>query len=230
VNDARFFYANRCIIPYINEGIRMVKEGVAPALVENAAKLVGMPLGPLQLTDETSIDLGVKIAKATKAAMGEAYPNDAVDEVLFWMADEGRLGRKAKAGFYAYDEAGKRQGLWEGLGQRYPQAERQPELQEVQHRLLFAQVLEAVRALEEGVLEDIREGDVGAILGWGFAPWSGGPFSWLDMLGTPYAAERADALAAAHGERFACPALLREMADKGQTFYGRFGPEARAAA
>jgi 3-hydroxyacyl-CoA dehydrogenase/enoyl-CoA hydratase/3-hydroxybutyryl-CoA epimerase len=102
-------------------------------------------------------------------------------------------------------------------------AETQPDLTEVQHRLLFAQVLEAVRALEEGVLTDIREGDVGAILGWGFAPWSGGPFSWLDMLGAAYAAERCDALTAAYGDRFACPALLREMAEKGQTFYGRFG-------
>jgi len=223
VNDERFFYANRCIIPYINEGIRMVKEGVTPALIENAAKLVGMPLGPLQLTDETSIDLGVKIAKATKAAMGDAYPNEEVDEVLFWMADEGRLGRKANAGFYADDDKGKRQGLWDGLTERYEQAETQPDLTEVQHRLLFAQVLEAVRALQEGVLEDVREGDVGAILGWGFAPWSGGPFGWLDMLGTPYAAERCDQLAAAHGDRFACPALLREMAENGQSFYGRFG-------
>jgi 3-hydroxyacyl-CoA dehydrogenase/enoyl-CoA hydratase/3-hydroxybutyryl-CoA epimerase len=230
VNDARFFYANRCIIPYVNEGIRMVREGVAPALIENAAKLVGMPLGPLQLTDETSIDLGVKIARATKAAMGDAYPNEAVDEVLFWMADEGRLGRKANAGFYAYDESGKRNGLWEGLAATYPPAADQPDLLEVQHRLLFAQVLEAVRAFEDGVLEDIREGDVGAILGWGFAPWSGGPFSWLDMLGAPYAAERAGELAAAHGDRFACPALLREMAEKGESFYRRFGDGAAAAA
>ncbi len=228
VNDARFFYANRCIIPYINEGIRMVQEGVAPALIENAAKLVGMPLGPLQLTDETSIDLGVKIAKATKAAMGDAY-DDAIDELLFWMEGEGRLGRKSKAGFYAYDEASKRQGLWEGLADRYPPAAEQPALQEVQHRLLFAQVLEAVRALEEGVLMDIREGDVAAILGWGFAPWSGGPFSWLDILGAAYAAERCDTLTAAHGDRFTCPALLREMAESGESFYGRFGPQAAAA-
>ena len=228
VNDERFFYANRCIIPYINEGIRMVKEGVEPALIENAAKLVGMPLGPLQLTDETSIDLGVKIAKATKAAMGDAY-DDAQDEVLFWMFDEGRLGRKSNSGFYAYDEKGKRQGLWEGLSKKYPAANEQPDLTTVQHRLLFAQVLEAVRALEEGVLEDIREGDVGAILGWGFAPWSGGPFSWLDIIGTPYAAERCDQLTAMFGERFTTPALLREMADKTQTFYGRFTKNADAA-
>ncbi|WP_438955314.1 3-hydroxyacyl-CoA dehydrogenase NAD-binding domain-containing protein [Cognatiyoonia sp.] len=230
VNDERFFYANRCIIPYINEGIRMVKEGVEPALIENAAKLVGMPLGPLQLTDETSIDLGVKIAKATKAAMGDAY-DDAQDEVLFWMFEEGRLGRKSNAGFYAYDEKGKRQGLWEGLSEKFPVANDQPDLLEVQHRLLFAQVLEAVRALEENVLEDIREGDVGAILGWGFAPWSGGPFSWLDIIGAPYAAERCDQLTAAHGERFTTTALLQEMADSGQSFYARFGTgtDAKAA-
>ncbi|MBA4325618.1 MAG: 3-hydroxyacyl-CoA dehydrogenase [Rhodobacter sp.] len=229
VNDARFFYANRCIIPYINEGIRMVAEGVEPALVENAAKLVGMPLGPLQLVDETSIDLGVKIAKATKAAMGKDYPDEAVDHVLFWMADHGRLGRKAGAGFYAYSDKGERLGLWDGLGQKYPLDKVQPSLTDVQHRLLFAQVLEAVRALEEGVLTDIREGDVGAILGWGFAPWSGGPFSWLDMIGAARAVEICRGLTAQFGPRFHAPALLREMAETGQTFYGRFAGEKVAA-
>ncbi|PRY78233.1 3-hydroxyacyl-CoA dehydrogenase/enoyl-CoA hydratase/3-hydroxybutyryl-CoA epimerase [Yoonia maritima] len=229
VNDERFFYANRCIIPYINEGIRMVKEGVEPALIENAAKLLGMPLGPLQLVDETSVDLGVKIAKATKAAMGDEYPDGEVDEVLFWMFDQKRLGRKSNSGFYSYDDKGKRTGLWEGLAAQYPVADDQPELTTVQHRLMFAQVLEAVRALEEGVLEDIREGDVGAILGWGFAPWSGGPFSWLDIIGTPYAAERCDQLTEEFGPRFTTPALLREMADKNQEFYKRFAAAEKAA-
>src|SRR5690606_30491007 len=125
-----------------------------------------MPRGPLQLVDETAIDLGVKIARATKAAMGDAYPDGTVDEVLFWMADEGRLGRKANAGFYVYDDKGKRQGLWQGLDAKYPRAGDQPDLHDIQHRLMFAQTLEAVRAFEDGVLEDIREGDVGAILGW----------------------------------------------------------------
>jgi 3-hydroxyacyl-CoA dehydrogenase/enoyl-CoA hydratase/3-hydroxybutyryl-CoA epimerase len=207
----------------------MVAEGVAPALIENAAKMVGMPLGPLQLVDETSIDLGAKIARATKAAMGNAYPDGAVDEVIFWMEGEGRLGRKAKAGFYDYDDKGKRAGLSPMVAARYPMAETQPDVTEVQHRLLFVQALEAVRALEDGVLMDIREGDVGAILGWGFAPWSGGPLSWLDMIGTPYAAERCDALAAQHGPRFSCPDLLREMADKGQRFYTRFSAVQTAA-
>ena len=221
VNDARFFYANRCIIPYINEGIRMVAEGVEPALIENAAKLVGMPLGPLQLVDETSIDLGVKIAKATKAAMGDAYPDGAVDEVLFWMADQGRMGKKSNAGFYAYDATGKREGLWDGLAAQYPHSS-DPELTTVQHRLLMAQVLEAVRALQDGVLTDIREGDVGAILGWGFAPWSGGPFSWLDIIGAARAVEICDGLTEVFGARFETPKLLREMAAQGETFYARF--------
>lgn len=228
VNDARFFYANRCIIPYINEGIRMVAEGVEPVLIENAAKLVGMPLGPLQLVDETSVDLGVKIAKATKAAMGDDYPDEAVDDVLFAMADKGRLGKKANAGFYSYDAAGKREGLWDGLEKAYPISNTQPEIGTVQHRLLMAQVLEAVRALEDGVLMDIREGDVGAILGWGFAPWSGGPLSWLDMIGAAKAVDICDALTAEYGARFKAPALLRDMAAKGETFYGRFAP-AKAA-
>ncbi len=229
VNDARFFYANRCIIPYANEGARMITEGVAPQLVDHAAQLLGFPVGPVQLTDETSIDLGAKIARATKAAMGNAYPASQADDLIFWMEDLGRLGRKANAGFFDYDDKGKRQGYWKGMHDKFPLADEQPDLRDVQDRLMFVQVLEAVRALEEGVLEDIREGDVGAILGWGFAPWSGGPFSWLDILGAPYAAERCDQLTEQFGDRFKCPDLLREMADKGQTFYGRFGPGAKAA-
>ncbi|MCC5991868.1 MAG: enoyl-CoA hydratase/isomerase family protein [Rhodobacteraceae bacterium] len=219
VNDARFFYANRCIIPYLNEGMRMLREGVRPALIENAAKLMGMPLGPLQLVDETSLDLGAKIARATRAAMGDAYPDGDVDEVVFGMVDQGRLGRKAQAGFYDYDEKGKRLGLWAGLAGYFPPAADQPDLITVQHRLMFAQALEAVRALEEGVLTDIREGDVGAILGWGFAPWSGGPFSWLDMLGAPFAVSVCDDLEARFGPRFKAPQMLRDMAESGRGFY-----------
>lgn len=222
VNDARFFYANRCILPYVNEGVRMVAEGIAPALIENAAKMAGMPLGPLQLIDETSIDLGARIARATRAAMGDAYPDDAPDEVFFRFEEAGRLGRKSGAGFYEYDDKNKRTGLWPGLADFYPPAEVQPDVTEVQHRLLYVQSLEAVRALQDGVLTDIREGDVGAILGWGFAPWSGGPFSWLDRIGAGPAAERARELADRYGPRFDPPALLDELSDQGTGFYDRF--------
>jgi len=227
VNDARFFYANRCIIPYLNEGLRMITEGVRQPLVDRAAQLLGFPVGPLQLIDETSLDLAAKIARATKAAMGNAYPDGTVDELVFWMNDLGRFGRKAGKGFFDYDEKGKRGGYWPGITGKFPHAEVQPGLEEVKNRLMMAQALEAVRALEAGVLTDIREGDVGAILGWGFAPWSGGPFSWLDILGAAEAVRIADDLAARHGERFRAPQMLRDMAAEGRSFYGRAG---RAAA
>ena len=229
VNDERFFYANRCIIPYGNEATRMITEGVAPQLIDSAAQQLGFPVGPVQLGDETSVDLAVKIMKATKAAMGNAYPASEADDLIVWMEEQGRLGRKSKAGYFDYDEKGKRLGYWKGVQDKYPLAETQPDLQEVQDRLMLVQVLEAVRSLEEGVLEDIREGDVGAILGWGFAPWSGGPFSWLDIVGAPWAVERCEQLAAKFGDRYTPPALLREMAESGETFYGRFGPQAKAA-
>ena len=224
VNDARFFYANRCIIPYLNEGLRMITEGIPPSIIESAAKQLGFPLGPIQLVDETSIELGAKIARATKEAMGEFYPNEKIDEILFWMEQEGRLGRKARAGFFNYSEKGKREGFWKGLEEKYPLSTTIPAFEDVQHRLMFIQALEAVRALEEGVLMDIREGDVGAILGWGFAPWSGGPLSWLDILGTPYAAERCQTLCETYGQRFECPPLLADMGKNNEAFYERFSP------
>jgi 3-hydroxyacyl-CoA dehydrogenase/enoyl-CoA hydratase/3-hydroxybutyryl-CoA epimerase len=191
--------------------------------------MLGMPVGPLQLVDETSLELGLSIARATKAAMGAAYPVSPADDLLATLVEtHGRKGRKSGGGVYDYDEKGKRIGLWPGLADLHPPAAAQPALAEVQNRLLLVQALEAVRALEEGVLTDIREGDVGAILGWGFAPWSGGPFGWLDIAGAAEAVALCDDLAARHGDRFAAPALLREMAARGETFYGRFAP-AKAA-
>ena len=196
--------------------LQTVVYGGGPMYVDSLKKAMAA-FGPVWVA-------GDRVAGARTAAA-----DGAVDEVLFWMADQGRMGRKSKSGFYDYDEKGKRQGFWAGLADRYPHVEEQPALSDVEHRLMFVQTLEAVRALEEGVLTDIREGDVGAILGWGFAPWSGGPFSWLDMMGAARAVEIADDLTARYGERFAAPQLLRDMAAKGETFYGRFAPAAKAA-
>lgn len=225
VNDARFFYANRCIIPYINEGLVMITEGVKPALIENAAKQMAMPVGPLQLADEISLKLSHQISTETQAALGDAYTRTQADDLLDELvARRERLGRKSNAGLYAYDEKGRRIGLWPGLGEIWPVAAEQPGLDEVQNRLMMAQVLEAVRALEEGVLTDVREGDVGAILGWGFAPWSGGPLSWLDMVGAKHAVGICRELVERHGDRFLPPALLVEMARNGEEFYKRFAP------
>ena len=229
VNDARFFYANRCIIPYVNEGAMMVSEGITPASIENAAKQLGFPLGPLQLTDETSIDLGVKIIRATRAAMGNEYPEKNGDEVSFKLFEEGRLGRKTNAGFYDYDEKGKRTYLWNGLNETWPVTTHQPKFEEIKNRLMLSQVLEAVKAFEEGVLEDIREGDVGAILGWGFAPWSGGPFGWVDMVGIQNVVNMCNTLSESEGQRFVAPKILLDMAKNNETFYGKFIKNKNAA-
>ena len=219
VNDARFFYANRCILPYANEGISMIAEGVSPALIENAARLLGMPVGPLQLTDEISIDLSVNIIKATKDALGDDYHASAADDILFKLAKENRLGRKNGAGFYEYDDKGRRAGLWQGLCKEWPVKPDVLDLTTIQHRMAFAQTLEAIRAFEDGVLMDIREGDVAAILGWGFMPWSGGPFSWVDMLGAAQAVEICNDLTARFGARFAPPKGLCDMAKNGGRYY-----------
>ncbi len=222
VNDARFFYANRCIIPYLNEGLRMAGEGINRALIDRAARMLGFPVGPLQLLDETSLDLAAMIARISQQALGPAYLGGLADEVTFWMVGIGRLGRKSKAGFFDYSPEGKRLGYWAGFTERFPPTRLQPPVGDVQRRLLLAQVLEAVRAFEENVLCDIREGDVGAILGWGFPAWSGGPFSWLDMVGADRIIQQSKTLEQQRGERFACPELLREMSQSKKTFYSQF--------
>jgi 3-hydroxyacyl-CoA dehydrogenase/enoyl-CoA hydratase/3-hydroxybutyryl-CoA epimerase len=180
----------------------MVCEGVKPILVENAAKQLGMPVGPLQLTDETSLELGLKISRATKAAMGSAYVETPVDAMLETLVEKyDRLGRKNGKGLYDYVD-GKRVGLWPELAKLYPPSDTQPDLETVKNRLILIQVAEAQRAFDEGVLVDKREGDVGAVLGWGFAPWSGGPFSWMNIQGAERVKQLSDAYAKEYGERF----------------------------
>ena len=220
VRDSRFFYTNRCVVPYLNEAIRMVGEGIAAPLIENAARRLGLPVGPLQLVDETSLSLASDIGTATRAALGDAYLDQDVDAVLSIMLGQHRTGRKGKAGFYAYDESGRRQGLWAGLNDHFPLANNQPPLADVQDRLLLIQVIEAIKTLEEQVLTDARDGDVGALLGWGFPPWTGGPFSWIDMIGASNAAERCRALASRRGPRFAPPPSLIKKKDEQALYRG----------
>ena len=230
VRDARFFFTNRCIIPYTLETAGMLTEGVTAARIEQAALDAGMPLGCLQLIDETSIDLGVQILAASRKALGERHSPHPGEEVFVRMASqEGRLGRKSGAGFYDY-EGGRRTRLWPGLARIWPARQPQPPVAEISERLLAIQAVEAVRALEDRVLGDVREGDVGAVLGWGFAPWSGGPFSWLDAMGTGKACRMLERLSKRHGERFAPPAILRKMAAENKSFYERSGQPANGTA
>jgi len=161
VNDSRFFYANRCIIPYIEEAHRLVTEGVSPALIENAATMLGFPLGPLQLNDEVSLILSDRIQKMTKEALGKKYISSPAEDLIQGMLKHNRTGKASGKGFYEY--SGRNKTLWTGLQEYYPLAKEQPSLETVQKRLLNIQILEAIRAVEEKVITDIRDADVGAI-------------------------------------------------------------------
>jgi len=228
VNDGRGFFTSRFCGCYIAEGEIMLTEGIPAALIEGAGKLAGMPVGPLSLADEVAIDLGWKIHKATEAALGDAYkPNAAVPVMETMYVNNGRAGRKNGKGFYDYPEKAPKT-LWHGLADLYPPKPESlwPSVDELKKRLLYAQALDAVRCMEEGVLTAAEDGDVGGIMGLGFAPYTGGPISLVDTVGIAKFIEECEALAKKYGERFDPPKLLRDMAAKGETFY----PAPKAAA
>lgn len=230
VNDTRGFYANRCVGNYIREGHLMLMEGVPPAMIEAAGKQAGMPVGPLSLNDEVAVDLAYKVLKATKAQLGEGAVDPAQEKLLNEMVEKhGRLGRKNKKGFYDYPEAGPKR-LWPGLAE-LTRNKLEPELvdmEELKHRLLVTQALEAARTYEEGVVTDPREADVGSIIGFGFAPYSGGTLSYIDNMGAAAFVKLCESLAKKHGERFKPNRLLKRMAKTGESFYG--SAEKKAAA
>ncbi|MGF7170252.1 3-hydroxyacyl-CoA dehydrogenase/enoyl-CoA hydratase/3-hydroxybutyryl-CoA epimerase [Sphingobium xanthum] len=219
VNDSRGFYTSRCFGTYVMEGTQMLAEGVGPALIENMGKQLGMPVGPLAVSDEVSIELGHKVTLATRKALGDAYVASLADDVAAHMVEIGRLGRKNGKGYYDYPADGKK-ALWPGLGQDYPLALAQPTPEAVRERLLYRQLVECARCFAEGVLVTPEDGDLGAIFGWGFAPYTGGPFSAIDTIGPKTVVETLDRLAAEHGDRFAPPQQLRDMAASGATYYG----------
>ncbi|WP_439497132.1 3-hydroxyacyl-CoA dehydrogenase NAD-binding domain-containing protein [Bosea sp. (in: a-proteobacteria)] len=230
VNDTRGFYANRCVGNYIREGHLMLMEGVPPAMIEAAGKQAGMPVGPLSLNDEVAVDLAWKVLKATKAQLGEGSVDPAQEKLLSEMVEtHGRLGRKNKKGFYDYPEAGPKR-LWPGLAE-LTKNKLDPELvdmQELQERLLVTQALEAARTYEEGVVTDPREADVGSIIGFGFAPYSGGTLSYIDNMGAAGFVKLCEKLAKKHGERFKPNRQLKRMAKTGESYYGT--AEKKAAA
>ncbi|TIS49662.1 3-hydroxyacyl-CoA dehydrogenase NAD-binding domain-containing protein [Mesorhizobium sp.] len=226
VNDTRGFYVNRCVLRYMSEAYKMLIEGVPAAMIENAAKAAGMPVGPLALTDETAIDLAQKIMKQTIKDLGEKAVDPKQMALINTMVDtHGRFGRKNGKGFYDYPAKPAKKKLWPGLKDLYPQLKPEKvDYEELKERLLVTIALEAVRVMEEGIVTDPREADVGSILAFGFAPFTGGALSYIDGIGAKRFVKIAKGLQKKYGAEFKAPKLLLDMAEKGETFYQRFDP------
>jgi 3-hydroxyacyl-CoA dehydrogenase/enoyl-CoA hydratase/3-hydroxybutyryl-CoA epimerase len=226
VNDSRGFFTSRVIGTFVNEALAMLGEGVAPSTVEQATLQAGYPVGALQLADELNLELFLKIRDETRTAQGEAYRRHPAEDVVEKMAALGRPGRLKGAGFYDYDENGKRLGLWSGLTEQFP-LQGDPaaiDLHELSERMLVIESVESARCLEEGVLITTADANIGSIMGIGFPPWTGGVLQYINGFqsgsgnGVAAFVARADEFTSKYGQRFEPNPLLRKKAENGETF------------
>jgi 3-hydroxyacyl-CoA dehydrogenase / enoyl-CoA hydratase / 3-hydroxybutyryl-CoA epimerase len=223
VNDSRGFYTSRCFGTFVHEGMAMLQEGVSPALIENAARMAGMPVGPLAVADEVTIDLQWKVIKQTEADLGRRFVKPvAYDVVRKFVEELKRPGRRFGAGFYDYPQDAKKH-LWTGLTDVFPRAMQQPAVEEVQKRLMYIQALETARCMEEGVVTTAAEADLGSILGWGFPAWTGGTLSYIDTIGIREFVAECDRLAKRYGKRFKPSKWLRQRAERNEPFHPAAG-------
>jgi len=223
VNDSRGFYTSRCFGTFVYEGMAMLQEGVNPALIENVAKRAGMPVGPLAVADEVTIDLQWKVIRQTEADLGRRFVRPVAYEVVQKMVEQlNRPGRRFGGGFYDYPADAKKH-LWPGLAQAWPRAFQQPAPEEVQKRLMYIQALETARCMEEGVVTTPGEADLGSILGWGFPAWTGGTLSFIDTIGIGEFVAECERLAKRYGKRFRPSKWLRERARRGEPFHPVIG-------
>jgi 3-hydroxyacyl-CoA dehydrogenase/enoyl-CoA hydratase/3-hydroxybutyryl-CoA epimerase len=229
VNDSRGFYTSRCFGTYVYEGMAMLQEGVNPALIENAAKMAGMPVGPLAVADEVTIDLQWKVIKQTEQDLGRKFVKPvAYDVVQKFVEELKRPGRRFGAGFYDYPKDAKKH-LWPGLRDTYPLAFKQLETEEVVKRLMYIQALETTRCMEEGVVTTAAEADLGSILGWGFPAWTGGTLSYIDTIGIRAFVAECERMSRRYGKRFKPSKWLKQRAERNESFHPAESGETRAA-
>jgi 3-hydroxyacyl-CoA dehydrogenase/enoyl-CoA hydratase/3-hydroxybutyryl-CoA epimerase len=207
VRDSRGFFTSRVFGTYVREGMRMLAEGVPPALIENLGRKSGMPVGPLALADEVSLALMYQILRQTEADLGRELTDDPVRTIGRLFVEElRRIGRKGGAGFYEYPADGRPKYLWPELSKYFPTKPTPPtQYQDLIDRFLYVQVAEAWRVWQEGILFGQADGDVASILGWGFAPYTGGVFHFAEYVGREKFRQRSLELAEKYGERFQVP-------------------------
>ena len=220
VNDSRGFYTSRTFGTFVREGACMVEEGIPAAVIENAARAAGMPVGPLAVIDETSMSLSVHVMNQTRAdlaAEGKAYLPQPGEALFERMVNEfKRPGRAAGGGFYDYPADGKKT-LWPGLKQ-FARDGIAWDIEELKQRFLYRLAIETARCLEEGVLMTVHDANIGSIFGIGFPTWTGGALQFINSEGLAEFVKNADAFAAKFGERFKLPRIVRDRAARGEGF------------
>lgn len=217
VNDSRGFFTSRIFISYVIEGMELLMEGVKPVLIENAAKMAGMPVGPLAAADEVSIELIYNILKQSKADGVDMSPTvERAATLLF--KELGRKGKKNGKGFYEY-KPGEKKKVWQGLGEHFPAANQQPTVEHIRKRLLHIQALESARCLFEGIVRKAEDADIGSVFGWAFPPFTGGVLSYIDFIGIESFVDDCNTFSKSHGSRFLVPEELADMAARGEGIY-----------
>ncbi len=222
VRDAPGFYVNRILTPYLNEAGRFLDLGATVDAVDNAMLAFGFPVGPITLLDEVGLDIAGKSGAIFLEAFGERM---APAQSLRAVVEAGRLGRKGKNGFYSYDADGKKGDVDASVYTLLPTGTTRHEVPaaDIQGRLSLVMVNEAVRCLEEGIIQSPRDGDIGAVFGFGFPPFRGGPFRYIDTLGAGAVVTQLEEIDARYPGRFVAAETLIRMARRGERFYPATG-------
>lgn len=220
VNDGPGFYTTRILAPYMNECFLLIEEGCEAGMIDKAMKKWGFPVGPVTLQDEVGIDVGAHVMKGELAELAKAREGYRTTDAIIKMFNDGFHGKKNKKGFYKYDEKGKKQGINEEIYKYFGNPGRKEFATEaIQHRMGMMMVNEALHCLQDGILESPTDGDVGAIFGLGFPPFTGGPFRYIDREGADKVVAIMDDLAAKYGARFKPAQILRDYAKEGRRFH-----------
>jgi 3-hydroxyacyl-CoA dehydrogenase/enoyl-CoA hydratase/3-hydroxybutyryl-CoA epimerase len=220
VNDSLGFFTSRTFGTYLDEGVRLLVEGMKPLRIDNLGKAVGMPVGPLTVYDEVSLELSRKASQTWKEmglSVGDDDRSITAGVVETMVGDYGRGGRYHGGGFYEYGADGSKE-VWSGLAELYGATTSPLSDADAKDRLLFRQVIEALKCLETGVLRTVADGNIGSIMGIGAPAWTGGLLQFVNTYGLQNFIDRCASLSAAFGERFQAPAIVAEKLAKGETF------------
>lgn len=226
VGDDAGFYVNRILAPFLCEAAQCLVEGESIEHIDRALVEFGFPVGPFNLLDEVGIDIGTKILPILVERFGERFKApDLLDKVV----KDDRKGKKNGKGFYEYGHVSSPFLFWKKASKRQVDKSiysligvtpnnRQTKA-EIAQRCVMMMLNEAARCLDENIIRNARDGDVGAVFGIGFPPFFGGPFRYMDSLGIAKTVATLQSLAKLHGDKFLPCELLLEMANNNRTFF-----------